>query len=88
MLSLPWKPTRKLKISEIEKGRYLITIVSGAVKENAFRTIVDDELASCLNEGDRLLNADWETKSVELITSDLNSFKKRIIFESFVFAND
>ncbi len=88
MLSLPWKPTRKLKISELAEGHYLITFVSGIANETAFKTTINDDLASCLNEEDHLLNADWSTKSVELITPNIKSFKKRVIFESLVIVNE
>lgn len=88
MLSLPWKPKRKLRISQIKEGHYVITFMFDIVTDSDFNTMIGDDLASCLNNDDRLVNPDWESKSVELITNDLDAFQKRVIFEAFVIVND
>jgi len=82
MLSLPSKPWKKVKIDPLGGEEYRLTFLSPLENELQFREAVAEDIASSLGEQDRLGQADWQSRSVTLSTTDLKAFKRKLIFAS------
>ena len=88
MLSLPSKPWKKVKIEKKKKGKYLITFLSPLKRSAEFKRIIEEDLKDCLGEKDRLSGPKWETKSITLTTQDIQSFRRRLIYQRIFIEED
>lgn len=88
MLSLPSKPWKKVKIEEKKEGKYLMTFLS-PIKESAeFERIIEEDLKYCLGEKDRFGAPKWKTKSIPLFTPDIQSFRRRLLYQRIFIEDD
>lgn len=88
MLSLPWKPSRQVRITEGAKGSYTLTFVSRIENKDVFEKIIKNDLEVCLGKHDNLTAVDWKNKSVRLMTTDITSFKQKLIFRPIIIKSD
>lgn len=84
MLKLPSKRWKKVQVKAEEQGRCTLCFISPLKDEQELREIVEEDISECLGEGDRVISAQWETKSVALEICDWESFKRRLIFVNIV----
>ena len=88
MLSLPSKPWKKVKIEEKKEGEYRITFLT-PIKESAeFERIIEEDLKYCLGEEDRFSAPQWKTMSITLFTTDIQSFRRRLIYQRIFIEDD
>lgn len=88
MLSLPSKPWKKVKIEKKKEGKYLITFLSPLKKSAEFERIVEEDLKECLGEKDRFGAPKWKTKSIPLSTQDIQSFRRRLLYQRIFIEED
>jgi hypothetical protein len=88
MLSLPSKPWKKVKIEKKKEGKYLITFLSPLKKSAEFKRIVEEDLKYCLGEKDRFGAPRWKTKSITLSTQDIQSFRRRLLYQRIFIEED
>lgn len=88
MLSLPSKPWKKIKLAEQETGRFQITVVSPVKSQAAFERMITEELQPCLSAGDALTEPVWDTRSLVLTTSDIKSFKRKLVYACILIEKD
>ena len=81
MLSLPSKPWKKVRIEEKKEGKYLITFLSPLKNKGEFKRVIEEDLKYCLGEKDGLSGPKWNTRSVTLSTQDIQSFRRRLLYE-------
>jgi len=74
MMKLPTKP--KTRVRKNEQGHYEITLLFPMEDRVEF----DNLIAAALKETDRVIDSNWEEKTVTLVTQDINAFEKRINF--------
>jgi hypothetical protein len=84
MLKLPSKNWQKVQVKTDGQGRYTLRFISSLNDEGELREIVIEDIAVCLSEGDRVISAQWDTKSVELEICDWEIFKRRLILVNIV----
>jgi hypothetical protein len=88
MLSLPSKPWKKVKIEGKKEGKYLLTFLT-PIKESAeFERIIEEDLKYCLGEKDRFGPPKWKTKSIPLFTPDIQSFRRRLLYQRIFIEDD
>lgn len=80
MFKLPKKGPKitKAAIKLNGDGTYTITFKNPFESETAFKKAVDDDVSICLDDGDSILDASFETNSITLNIADLKSFRKRM----------
>ncbi len=88
MITLPSKPWKKVKIDQEGEGRYTLTFLSSLKSEAEFKKIINDDLESCLGEHDSLVNPTWKTKGITLLTKDIDSYQRRLVFCSILIENE
>jgi hypothetical protein len=88
VLTLPSKPWKRVAIAQMGEAEYLIRLISPLKEPAEFDRIVREDLEPCLGPQDKLTDPIWESRSVRLITSDFNAFKKRLIFQGIVITKD
>ncbi|MDP6172814.1 MAG: hypothetical protein QGF09_01440 [Rhodospirillales bacterium] len=84
MLSLPSKPWKKVKLEELEDGRFRLKFVSGLESEQQFDEVVDEDLVQSLGTEDRIEERDGPSRSLVLSIADLANFKRKLIFASIM----
>jgi hypothetical protein len=84
MLKLPSKKWKKVQFRAKGQGTYELYFISSLKDENELKKIVKDDIEECLDENDRVIGVQWETKSVTLAISDSASFRRRLIFASIL----
>ena len=84
MLKLPSKRWKKVRVETEEQGRYTLCFTSTLKDEQELREIVEEDISECLGEGDRVISAQWDAKSVAVETSDWETFKRRLVFVNIV----
>lgn len=80
MLKLPSKQWKKVHVKEEGGGRYTLLFISPVRDEQELRETVEEDIEECLREGDRLIDVQWDTKSVTVEIADYETFKQRLIF--------
>lgn len=65
-----------------------MTFLSRLKNREEFEGIIKDNLQLCLGENDYLSHPDWENKSIMLITREVDSFKRKLVFQSILIEND
>ncbi len=80
VLKLPSKRWKKVRIKPDGPGRYTLTFISPLKNEDELREIVDEEIDMCLDEGERVIDMQWERKSLTLAIADIVSFKRRLLY--------
>jgi len=80
VISLPSKPWKKVKIETMAEHRYRIVILTEMPTEAAFHEVVEKDVQPCLGAGDELGLPDWPSRSVTLMTRDLRTFKRNMVF--------
>ncbi len=73
-----------MQVKAEEQGRCTLCFISPLKDEQELREIVEEDISECLGEGDRVISAQWETKSVAMEICDWESFKRRLIFVNIV----
>jgi hypothetical protein len=84
MLKLPSKRWKKVQVNTEGQGRYTLCFISPLKDEQELKEIVEEDISVCLGEGDRVIGAQWDTKSVALEVSDWETFTRRLIFVNIV----
>lgn len=84
MLSLPSKPWMKVKLEPLGEDQYRITFISPIEEEAQFLAVIEADIAASLGQGDRLEKPDWPSRSVTLLTADLPSFNRKLVFASIM----
>jgi hypothetical protein len=84
MLKLPSKRWKQVRVKTGEQGNCILSFISSLQDEQELREIVAEDISECLNEADRIIGSDWETKSVTLEISDWETFKRRLIYVNIV----
>lgn len=82
MLALPSKPWKRVKVIDQGNGRYLLCVISKLRNEADFVRVIQEDFTPCLREEDDLLEPNWHSRSVVLITKDFSSFQRRLIFRN------
>ena len=77
-----------MKIEKKKERKYLITFLSSLKKNEEFKRIIEEDLKYCLGEKDRLGRPKWETKSITLTTQDIQSFRRRLIYQRIFIEED
>ncbi|MGD0486589.1 MAG: hypothetical protein ABSB94_05300 [Syntrophorhabdales bacterium] len=80
MLKLPSKRWKKAQAKAEDQGRCILTFTSPIYDEHELREVVEEDIETCLQQGDRVIGIEWDTKSVMLEISDCETFKRRLIF--------
>ncbi len=80
MLILPSKKWKKVRIREMDSGRYSLFILSPVKNMNELRQIVEDDIEECLGHEDRVVSWQLEDKSVMLQIADIEFFKRRLLY--------
>lgn len=78
MLSLPEKPWRRVRLVAEGGTRYRLTFLSGVGTRAEFEQTVVEDLDACLSPGDELSDADWESRSVTIVTADVEAFVRNL----------
>lgn len=84
MLSLPSKPWKKVRISELGDNNFRITIVTELENEQQFAAIIEEDIAASLGSGDRMRAVDWPSRSVVVTTADLPALKRNLVYSSIM----
>ena len=74
MMKLPTKP--KTRVKKNEEGHYKVTLLFPMEDRAEF----DNLIAAALKENDRVIDSDWEEKTVTIATQDIKAFEKRVNF--------
>ena len=84
MLSLPSKPWKKVRISELAEKTFQLTFVSELENEAQFHEIIEEDIAASLGPQDRIGVADWPSRSVVITTADLPTLKRNLVYASIM----
>jgi hypothetical protein len=84
VLSLPSKPWKKVRISELGERNFQITFVTELENEAQFREIIEEDIAVSLGPQDSLGAADWVSRSVIITTADLTVLKRNLVYASIM----
>ncbi len=84
MLSLPSKPWKKVRISELGDRHFRITFVTELENEAQFREILEEDIVASLGLQDRMGAADWPTRSVVITTPNLPALKRNLVYASIM----
>ncbi len=88
MLSMPQKPLKKVSVAPEGEGRYRLTFLSAVQDEDEFKQMIEEDIKDSLGENDSIVDPDWETKSLILITDDLDSFLMELNFHFYMTKNE
>ncbi len=80
VLSLPSKPWKKVKITALSEQCYRIAFLTEMSSEAALREAVEKDITPSLGARDELGQVDWPSRSVTLMTLDLPTFKRNLVF--------
>ncbi|MFH2124881.1 MAG: hypothetical protein ABIK12_00085 [Pseudomonadota bacterium] len=80
MLNLPPKRWKKVRLEDCGGGRYCLTFLTSLKNRQEFRSILKDDIEMCLDEKDKVLEANWEAATVYLEIADYPAFQRRLIY--------
>jgi hypothetical protein len=80
MISLPSKPWKRVKLEDVAEQRYRIVFLTEMPGESDFIEAVEKDIRPCLGKDDELDMPDWPSRSVILMTRDLPTFKRNLVF--------
>lgn len=80
MLSLPSKPWKRVRLETVAERHYRIVFLTEFADETAFSEALEQDIRPCLGRRDELGAPDWASRSVELRTPDLPTFKRNLVF--------
>ncbi len=84
MLKLPSKRWKKVRVRSEGQDRYTLFFLSPLKDDDELREVVEDDIGECLDEKDRLVGRQWETRSVTLEIADFESFKRRLLYVNMI----
>jgi hypothetical protein len=84
VLSLPSKPWKKVRISDLDDKNFRITFVTELDNEAQFREIIEEDIVASLGPHDNMVAADWPSRSVIVTTADLAALKRNLVYASIM----
>jgi hypothetical protein len=88
MQSLPSKPWKKVRMDELGQGEIRLTFLSEFGSELLFHVVIEEDIVASLGPEDLIGERDWPSRSVTLTTTDLDAFKRNLVFASIMIEND
>jgi len=80
VLKLPSKRWKKVRIKPEGPGRYTLIFLTPLKDEDELREIVEEEIDMCLDQGERVIDMQWDRRSLTLAIADIVSFKRRLLY--------
>ena len=84
MRTMPLKPLKKVRVTQEDRGRYTVTLLSPIRDEAEFEEIIRQDVRVCLGPFDAFVDEDWEKKSFTLVTQDFQTFKHKLIYRRYL----
>ena len=84
MRAMPLKPLKKVRVEQEDQTRYTITVLSPVRDRAEFEEIIREDVRSCLGPFDGFVHADWESRSLTLVTQDFYTFKHKLIYRRYL----
>jgi hypothetical protein len=79
MLKLPSKKWRKVRINHLGENKYKLFFVSPIHDVQEMKVIIEEDIEICLGKNDKMVNMEWETKSVLYEICDYEPFVQRLL---------